>query len=401
MNKKQHTKLLISIILLLSFIPVFSQQSKSDLEKKRKSIESEIAYTNKLLDETRKSKQNTLNELKLINNKLNNRNELIATLKKEVYLLDNEIGTTDNSIKNLNEDLDLLKDEYSKVIYFAYKYKTSYNKLIYLFSAEDLNQAFQRMRYLDQIGEYIRKEAKNIRDKEAKKQTQLKILKSKKEQKSALLDQESVQLFKLEREKSDKNKLNNKILGEEKKLRAQLRKKEKESKKLQRQIEDIIASATKTKGSGGKTITYALTPEERQLSSSFVGNKGKLPWPTSRGIVSEKFGVHSHPVFKKVKTKNNGINILTSSGGEARSIYNGKVVSVTTITNKNKAVIIRHGEYFTVYSNLESVYVKAGDNISTKEELGRIHTSGDGKTELHFEIWKGKTMQNPAYWISK
>lgn len=400
MSKSFGIGVLISIFILLLVFPVTAQESKGELEQKRKKIEDEIAYTNRLLEETRKSKQNTLSELRLINSKLNRRNELIAIHKKEVYLLNNDISTTENSINNLSNDLTILKNEYSKVVYFAYKYKTSYNKLIYLFSAEDLNQAFQRMRYLDQIGEFIRDEAKEIREKEEEKQKQLNLLKEKKQEKNLILDKENIQIYKLEEEKYNKAQLNSKILAQEKSLRSKLRKKEREARILARKIEDIIAAATGTKSKKDNT-TYSLTPEERLLSNSFVSNKGKLPWPTARGIVSESFGVHSHPVLKNVKTKNNGINIATSGGSDARSVYDGKVVSVTTITNNNKAVIVRHGDYFSVYSNLEKIYVHAGDNIKTKEVLGRIHTTGEGKTELHFEIWKGKSKQNPSYWIKK
>lgn len=391
---------LISIFILFLGFQTIAQQSKSDLQKKRNKIENEIAYTNKLLSETRKNKQNTLGELKLINSKLNNRNELIATLKNEAYILNNEISITENSIKNLNADLIQLKKEYAKVVYFAYKYKTSYNKLIYLFSADDFNQAFQRMRYLDQIGEFIRDEAIAIRKKEEEKQLYLNVLKEQKGQKKSVLDKESDQLYKLEGEKAEKDLLKNKMQAQEKDLRAQLRTKEKEARKLEKKIEDIIAKATKPKIKKGEK-TFSLTPEEKQLSVSFVGNKGKLPWPTDRGVISESFGIHSHPVLKGVKTKNNGINIATSGGSDARSIFDGTVVSVTTITNNNRAVIIRHGDYFTVYSNLETIYVKAGDNIKVKETLGRIHTNGNGKTELHFEVWKGKGKQNPAYWLKK
>ena len=392
---------LTTVFFLFLHFPLIGQESRGELEKKRKKIENEISYTNKLLEETRKYKANTISELRLINNKLNKRNELVATVKKEVYLLDNEISSTKNSIKNLNKDLSDLRKEYSKVIYFAYKYKTSYNKLIYLFSSEDMNQGFQRMRYLDQIGEFIRKEANSIRAKEEDKKQQLVLLNTKKNHKKTLLDKESIQVYKLEDEKVRKNQINKKILSREKNLRAQIRKKQKEARKLERKIEDIITLATKPTVKAGKKISYALTPEEKQLSSSFVGNKGKLPWPTERGVISEKFGIHQHPVLRNVKTKNNGVNIATSQASNARSVFDGKVVTVTTITNNNRAVIIKHGSYFTVYSNLETVYVKAGDNIKMKEVLGRIHTTGEGKTDLHFEIWKEKVLQNPSYWIKK
>ncbi|NOY49498.1 MAG: peptidoglycan DD-metalloendopeptidase family protein [Chlorobi bacterium] len=393
------------LVLTFSFFivgfSVFAQQSKDELEKKRKKIEDEIAYTNKLLEETRKTKKNTLSELNLINNKLTYRNELVATLKKESYSLDNEISITENSIKNLSQDLESLKKEYSKVVYFAYKYKTSYNKLIYLFSAEDLNQAYQRMRYLNQIGDFISKQAKEIKAKEARRQEYLNSLTEKKREKNMLLDKESTQLYSLEEERSKTNALSRQILSKEKNLRAQLRRKQKEEKKLNRQISDIIAKATGTKTLKGRTSAYSLTPEERKLSESFAGNKGKLPWPTLKGVISEFYGVHDHPVLKNVKTRNNGINIATSRGSDARCVFEGKVVSVTTITNNNKAVIVKHGGFFSVYSNLEDVYVSAGDHLDIKEPLGRIHTTNQGKTEVHFEIWKGKAIQNPAYWIKR
>ncbi len=391
----------IILLIISNGIVLFAQQTKTELEKKRKKIEADIDYTNKLLDETRKSKQNTLNEIKLINNKLLSRSELVATLKKETYLLDTEISTTEQSINNLNEDLKRLKNEYSKVVYFAYKYKTSYNKLIYLFSAEDLNQAYQRMRYLNQIGDFISKQAKEIRTNEKKKQEYLASLKEKKELKKQLLDKENSQLYRLEVEKSKKDAVSNKILSKERQLRAELRKQQREEKKLNKQIEDIIAKATETKTSSGGNKVYALTPEEKKLSESFSDNKGKLPWPTEKGVISEFYGVHNHPVLRGVKTKNNGINIATSKGTNARCVFDGKVVSVTTITNNNRAVIIRHGKYFSVYSNLEQVYVSVGDNVKTKETIGKVHTTNEGNTTLHFEIWSGKSIQNPAYWISK
>ncbi|PLX14044.1 MAG: hypothetical protein C0598_02310 [Marinilabiliales bacterium] len=399
MTIKKGKYLFLLAITFLIFSVLSAQESKDDLEKKRKKIEAEIDYTNKLLQETRKNKQNTLNEIKLINNKLLNRSELVATLKKETYLLDTEISSTEQSIENLNRDLINLKDEYSKVVYFAYKYKTSYNKLIYLFSADDLNQAYQRMRYLNQIGDFISKQAKEIKGNEEKKKEYLATLKEKKEQKKQLLDKENSQLYKLEVEKSKKDVVSRQILNKERQLRAELRKKQKEEKKLNKQIEDIIAKATATKTDNSGNKVYALTPAEKKLSTSFADNKGKLPWPTEKGVISEFYGVHNHPVLRGVKTKNNGINIATSKGSDARCVFEGKVVSVTKITNNNRAVIIRHGKYFSVYSNLEKVYVSAGDNVKTKEIIGKIHTTNEGNTTLHFEIWSGKTIQNPAYWI--
>ena len=401
MISRQHCTFIVLFFLLYLFaFPLFSQEQQK-LEKERKKIEADIKYTNTLLEETRKSKKSTVYELRLIGNKLKQRNELMATLKKEINVLNRKISSTQDGIVDLNNEIDALIDEYAKVAYFAYRHKTAYNKLIFLFAAEDLNQAYQRLRYLDQISAFIRSEAKQIRLKESAKEEELKTLNKQKLEKKDLLDAQNVQLLKLEQEESEKKRIKADLSGKEKQLRASLRAKEKEAKKLKKKIEDIIARELELKKAKTKGSTYALTPEEKQLSNSFAANKGVLPWPTERGLVSETFGVHQHPVLKNVKTKNNGLNIVTSKGTEVRAIFSGEVVSVVTITTTNKAVIMKHGEYFSVYSNLEEVFVKKGDILETKEKLGRVHTNTKGKTELHFEIWQGKVLLNPSLWILK
>ena len=390
----------ILFVLVFSCFVVFSyaQETSKELEAKRKKLEKEIAFTNQLIKQTRKNKQVTLNELKLIGSRISQRNELIATLKKEIVVLDNKIESAEISVKRLNTELKELKNEYAKIISFAYRYQTDYNKLIYLFSAENMNQAYQRLRYLDQIGEYIRNEADTIRQKEKNKEIELAYYNKQVKEKKKLLDVENTQISKLEREQIQKDNLKRKLTGTEKQLKADLRKKEKESRKLDKKIAEIIAKETKPKKSGTGKI-YAMSPEEKQLSSSFASNKGKLPWPIDHGMISETFGVHRHPVLKNVKTKNNGLNFLTSRDEEVRTIFTGKVVSVTTISSSNIAIIVKHGEFFTVYSGLDAVYIKPGDQVDIKQIIGKVHTNLKGKTELHFQVWKGKELQNPANWI--
>ena len=392
--------LALLLFFCLASIPLLAQEQQK-LENERKKIQAEIKYTNRLLEETRKSKNTTVYELQLIGKRIDQRNNLIATLQKEIAVLKRKIRNTEDGIDDLNEELAGLKSEYAKVAYFAYKHKTSYNKLIFLFSAEDLNQAYQRLRYLDQISAFIRNEAKLIREKETAKEGELQTLKQQKSEKNNLLEAQNVQLLKLEQEESEKKKVKANLSGKEKQLRSSIRAKEKEAKKLKKKIGDIISrelAKAKPKSKGG---TYALTPEEKLLSDSFAANKGKLPWPVNSGLISETFGVHHHPVLKNVKTKNNGLNIVTSKGTDARTVFSGEVVSVVTITTSNKAVIIKHGDYFSVYSNLDAIFVKEGDRPETKEILGRVHTNSKGKTELHFEIWLGKVLLNPSLWILK
>jgi len=393
----------ICILFIVMFIgiSVFSQDNQKQLEIKRKKLESEIKYTNKLLKETKSNTTATVNQLRLINVKINTRVDLLATLKSEVYYLDIKIEETESSIFKLDEELTNLKDKYIEIAWYAFKYKTDYNKLVFLFSAADINQAYQRMRYLDQISSYIRKEAERIKEVEKVKNGLLQKLKTEKKRKSSLLGNEQSEIFELEKEQTKTTKIKTSLQSKEKELRASIRDKEKQKNKLARQIEKIIAAEIAPKKDLKTGKTYALTPSEKKLTSSFVSNKGSLPWPTQRGVISETFGVHNHPVLKRVKTKNNGINIVTSKNGEARAVFKGKVVSITKISATNLAVIIKHGEYFTVYSNLDKVYVAKGDEVVTKEIIGQIHTDLKGKTELHFEIWKGTLKQNPAYWVVK
>lgn len=394
---RQFQYFLLTVFYCTLSVSLFAQQSSAELEAKRKKLEQEIEYTNKLIEQTQKSKQVTLNELKLIASRISKRNELIAVLKKEIDDLNTRITGTESNIKRLNHELDQLKEEYARVIMFAYKHQTDYNKLIYLFSAEDLNQAYQRLRYLEQIGEYIRNEADTIRHKEKTRESELAALNQQMNEKKKLLDDQNTQLSELEREQIQKDNVKKKLTGKERQLEAELREKEKESKQLAKKIEEIIARETRLKKEGSSE--YAMTPEEKQLSASFASNIGKLPWPLEKGVISETFGVHQHPVLKNVKTKNNGLSISTSENEDARAVFKGKVVSIAPISSSNIAVIIRHGEYFTVYSNLDKVFVKQGEEVETKQLIGRIHTNLKGKTELQFQVWKGKDIQDPSKWI--
>jgi len=400
-HKSNLSVIFIIGLLIITTSPLFAQNKANDLKARRQKIEKEIKYTNKLLAETRKNKKNTLYELRLIQNKINQRNELVVTLKKEISILEKKISRTKSGILGMNKQLETLKKEYARVVTFMAQNNSKLDKLIFLFSAEDINQAYQRYRYLDELTRFIRHQSDSIHRLENMKEVELIDLNAQRAQKSKLLKDENTQLQKLEKNQQEKDQLRYKLSKTEKQLRAQLRKKRKEEKKLNKRIENIIAAETKVKKSSSGKKSYALSPSEKKLAGEFVSNKGRLPWPTERGVISGTFGSHPHPVLKHVTVKNNGIDIATSSNSDARAVFNGKVVSVTTISNTNIAVIIKHGSWFTVYSNLDNVYVKKGDNISTKEKLGHIHTNLKGKTELHFEVWNGKQKQNPYYWILK
>ncbi|HFB62271.1 MAG TPA: hypothetical protein ENJ69_04740, partial [Bacteroidetes bacterium] len=295
---------LLFAFFVLGSLPVFSQTNTGSLKAKRQKLEREIAYTNKLLQEVGKSQKNTVYELQLINNRINMRRRLIAILKNEISALTDTIASTGMALRNLNNRLDTLKKEYVQIAWYLYKNDNNYNRLIFLFSAKDFNQAYQRLRYLDEISSYIRKEAVRIRQLENQKKKKLNKLINDKAEKKKLLDNETTQLSQLQLEQHQKIRLKNKLSSRQKSLRARLRQKQKESRQLQAQIEKSIAVAAKK---SAENKSKKLTTAESRLSSTFAANKGHIPWPVKQGVISQTFGIHNHPVLKHVQIKNNGI----------------------------------------------------------------------------------------------
>ncbi len=306
----------------------------------------------------------------------------------------------------ITTELKKIKEAYAKMIYYAYKNRNAYARLMFLFASSDINQAFLRLKYLKQYAKYRRKQAKLIINATLLLNEKLAELKGIKTNKSTLLKTKETEKILLAQEKEEKNTSVKTLQQKEKDLKKTIKQKEKEAEKLQQSIEAIIAeeikkaTTTKTNTSVSSTIKeLGLTETEIALSTNFSNNKGKLPWPTEKGIVTSTFGIHTHPVLD-IKVKNNGIDISTNEGSKACAVFEGKVTGVVNIPGANKAVIIRHGEYLTVYSNLSEASVKTGDLVKIKQEIGTIATdTEEAKTELHFEVWCGKTLTDPIGWL--
>lgn len=411
MTLVQNKKHILLILLIVCFlIPnISAQDKKSQLQAKKAKIEEEINYTNKLLSETKKNKQASLNQLVLLNKKISKRQELINAISNEIQLIDRKIKVTNDTIATLTENIKQLKAEYAKMIYYAQKNQSSYSRLMFIFSAESFNQAYQRLKYFQQYSSYRQNQVRVIKETQALLAQKVSLLENQKREKLSLKTVEESEKQKLSQEKTQQDKTVRQLSQKERELLKKLRENEKAAKKLQKAIENLIAeelrkareAAKKTGTKPSPENAFGLTPSEMKLSSNFAGNKGNLPWPTERGVVSATFGEHPHPVLKGIKTKNNGIDISTSSGATARAIFDGEVTSTMTLPNYNNVIIIRHGEFLTVYSNLGQIYVKKGDKVTTKQKLGVIETDDTGKTKLHFELWKGKILQNPEGWIAK
>ncbi|HPE55126.1 MAG TPA: peptidoglycan DD-metalloendopeptidase family protein [Bacteroidales bacterium] len=405
-------KFIIKSVLLLGLFtimaianPLFSQNKKEKLEENKKKIEQEIQYNTKLLDETKKTKSTTLNQLVILKKQIADRERLINNINEEIQTTNQQIELNNEILADLKKDLLHLKEEYAQMIYYAYKNRDSFDRLMFIFSARDFNQAFRRVKYFQQYAAYRETQAELIVKTQDDIAATIQNLENFRNEKFTLLTRLEEERDKLNQERSLQNKTYQTLTKKEKELAATIKEKEKAAKKLQSEIEKIIAEEIRLaseKSGTTSTGTFALTPDEMELSASFQQNQGGLPWPVERGIISSTFGEHAHPVLKEVKTKNNGVDILTDEGMEARAVFGGEVTRVMSIPNYNYVVMIRHGEFLTVYSNLTEVYVTRGQKIDTKQAIGKIYTdTKDQKTELHFELWKGKTLLNPEGWLAK
>jgi septal ring factor EnvC (AmiA/AmiB activator) len=279
---------------------------------------------------------------------------------------------------------------------------------MFIFAADDLNQAYQRLKYFQYYNQYRQQQAGLIQLKTLALEGKNRSLEARKEEKQSLLGTQKKEKDQLAVEKSEKDQTIQGLSKKEKDLRKTIKEKEDAARKLQKAIQDIIAeeirlAAERAKEPGASTSTsgmFPLSPEEMALSADFASNMGRLPWPVSQGIISGQFGQQPHPVLTNVKIMNNGIDIMTSPGSEVKSVFQGIVTRVINVPNNNNVVIIRHGEYLTVYSNLDQVYVHKGDQLATGQKIGVVFTSPDqSKTELHFEVWQSKTLLNPEEWI--
>jgi septal ring factor EnvC (AmiA/AmiB activator) len=384
-----------------------STDLKSELESNKKKIEDELTLVSKLLEETRQSKSSTLTELKLLQARLQQRENLIATLRTQILRLEGQLNQTQRELEKIQKELDGLRSEYAAMITFAYRNRNGLNKLMFLFSSDSYNQAYRRMKYLQQYAAMRKVQIERISETQTRLEAQKQRLAKDRDEKARLLDDEHRQQVLLNTEKINIELSVQKISRQERELQQEVRKKQQEARQLQRELERIIAEEIRrTREATGKPTSpdrlMNLTPEEQLLSNQFVNNRGRLPWPVERGVISSRFGEQPHPVLRKVTIKNNGIDIATTRGAEARAVFDGVVVSINRITAANNAVILRHGDFFTVYSNLEQVYVKRGEKVNHKDLIGLIHTDKtEGKTELHFEIWQNRTQLDPAFWLAK
>jgi len=415
-------------IILFSGVFALGQNSKSDLEQKKKKLLREISETNQLIDETRKNKKLSISQLKVLNKSIEDRKKLIGVMQSEVTILNTTIFSNERKIGELSSDLSRLKQNYARMVKLAYMNKNQQSTLMLIFSSKDFQQAYKRLYYLKSYGVYRRSQAELIKESQVELNTKSTVLKQDLSTKKVLLGNEVVQKIELSKEKVEQEQTLTQLKKKEKNLKKDLEKKVLASKKLDKEIQRIIEreiekerllALAKTKKEKKPIIEKPIkpgvsepkpavvtelkvTPETKLLSGKFESNKGRLPWPVDKGIITESFGMHPHPVLKNITTYNNGINITTSSNATVKSIYDGEVSAVISIPGANMAVIVKHGEYLSVYSNLTTVNVSKGQQVKAGNGLGvAAKDEADGKTEAHLEIWKGRTKLNPSEWIAR
>jgi septal ring factor EnvC (AmiA/AmiB activator) len=410
-------KYLLLFFFIFSGITSFSQ-TKKDLQREKEKIQKEINETNKKLNKEKSKKNNALKELTLSNQKIKQHNHLLINIKQTINIQNSTISKVEKNIQTLNvsiqnkkTELDFSKSVLSKLIYQTYIWKNTYNESFFLISSSNLNQLYKRKQYLNQLTVHRTNQINKINKltEDLKLEQHLLIVK-----KATLLDekinQEQLLLVNKSESKnlqSEKNKnalIVNKIKQNEQFYRTELANKKIESKAVGDQIKKIIeeeirkARLEAEKNNNGSP----LTPESIELSSNFISNMGKLPWPLSKGVITEKYGIKKHQAIPGVETKNNGINFSTDEGEMVRVVFDGTVSRIFFIKGKGKAILVNHGSYFTVYSGLKDVIVQTGEKVFAKQTLGTIVTSEtSGDSELHFEIWKGKETQNPVKWLYK
>ena len=394
--------------LLLVAVPMEAQSKKQqELEAKRQALLEEIRQINSLLFKTRGEKKSVLSEVEDLDQRIRTTENLIRVTNQQANLLTREINNNLSRIEVLREELRVLKDDYAEMIRESYKSKSQQSRIMFLLSSENFLQAYKRLEYMKQYAKYRKKQGEKIKEKTAELQELNVDLIAQKDQKQLLVAENKKTRTRLAEEKKEQEALIASLRKDEGKFAAQIRSKQREADAIDRQIEAIIKAAiaeanktTETKVEVGTAETFALTAEAKVLATNFTNNKGKLPWPVEKGVVTRSYGKKRHPQLPNVTTFSSGVEIATAKNTTARAVFDGVVFQIQQLKGANKAVYVRHGSYITIYNNLASVSVKKGDRVTTKQELGTISTNGlTGKTVLKFLIYMNSTRMNPADWI--
>lgn len=388
---KRITYLFCLFLMFFSINMICNAQNVNDLEQQVNKLQKEIKTSQNLLKKTSKNKETTIKEVEILQAQIKKRDDLIKTYDKQIAALNKETKGYKNDINNLQKELEKNRKEYADLLVIHYRNRNNLNNLLFIFSSEDFNQAVRRLRYIQQFNDLLKSKMEEI---DATKVEIKQRIDKNEEDKKHIESLNNTQKKERNELNKDKKSLNDKVAKlkkDEKKIKNEIAQKEKETKDLQSKIKKIIEEEL-AKRKADATI-------DTKLSANFESNKGKLPWPVASGVVTKKYGKSAHPTQSKVMVMNNGIDISTEQGSNALCVFDGQVSTVFN-TGTTNVVMVRHGTYFTLYANLDKVYVKSGDKVKTGQKLGLIHTgASDNVTTLHFEVWNDKNNTNPETWL--
>jgi septal ring factor EnvC (AmiA/AmiB activator) len=406
MHSKPH--ILRGLFLLLIVVGShcsFAQNNKQkQLETRRQELRREIQKINALRAENKSKEKSQLSLIEDFNYKISVLNNLIKVTNQQANLLTREINNNQKQIGNLRDELKLLKDDYAAMIVKSYKSKNQQSRIMFLLSSNDFKQAYKRLQYMKQYTSHQKEQGETIKAKTTKLQQINKDLLVQKEEKQKLIAENKSTQKTLEKERTQHRSIMASIQKDLSKYTAQIKSKQREAARIDREIKRIVRAAiakSNKKANTASSSSFALTAEEKLLASNFVANKGKLPWPVEKGFVKARYGKQPSLIDRSLTVQRNGVLITTEKQAKARVIFNGTVIKVTAIRNSNPMVMIKHGNYISVYKNLSKVYVKEGDALKTKDVIGEVSTNLEGDTILSFSIFKDATTQNPASWIYK
>ena len=400
-----------SFIIFLVFTLTFSGKgftqsaSQKQLEARRLKLEKEIKEANSILTLTNNKQKSVSSQVEDLRYKINIRKNLIRVTNDQANLLSRLISKNSKEVNQLKAQLELLKKDYAEMVVKSYKSKSIHSRLMFLFSSENFKQAYKRLQYYEQYKLYQKNQAEIIKSKSLELNQLNTELKLQQAEKKALIEKNREVNLILEEELKQQNILISDIKKDIGKYRASINKKQREIEKLDKQIEKLIKEAivasNREKGSK-RSSSFTLTPEAKALAASFESNKGKLPWPVKKGIVKVKYGTQPSPIDPSIKIRSNGIRIATEPAAKVKAIFKGEVLAIHLVKRGNPSVLIRHGNYISVYKNLSKIYVKKGQIIKTNQEIGQVFTNpNSGESILNFSLFKDGSTQNPMYWIMR
>ena len=388
--------ILIFVLCSLLVVPAFGADSVKDLQKKQKKLQQEIEQTNKMIKETKRNESATMNKLQLLNQNIKNQRQLINTLDKEITALDKEMMQLHLTRDSLQHVLDAYKADYAQMIRQTHYARMQQSPLLFLLSSDSFQQLARRARYLQEFAHYRQEQVRRIESTQAEIDVQNDLLQTNKADKQTALNTRKQEQANLQRDERKQKNMLNQLKSKEKDLTKQLQQKQKKVNELNKKIDEMVRKQAE------KSSKTTLTKEQQLVAGGFAANKGRLPWPVEKGMISGHYGKHPHPLYEHVTVDNKGVYIQTTAGTKARSVYKGEVTSCVMVGG-TYAVIIQHGNYRTVYSNLSKLNVKQGDKVETKQIIGTIFTDAeqDQKTELYFQVYQDRDIQNPELWIAR